>query len=531
MDYYATLFSSKRPPDRNSDHILSIVLGFDCEWCNNGDEVRPISLIQLSTSSGLCLLIRIKILLDKENVFPQSLADILRDKRILKVGVASIEDGQKLHRDYNIECKGCLDLRYVVLRCRLAKISPGGLKYLSKAVLGIDLSKNIRIRCGNWESDELNDEQIFYAAMDSLVSIKIFQKLVDLQYSHNKEIANITNNLILKNTASSNNYTKICQGIVDIKYKNKAENKFKIFQNCHITNSRRDDPPNFKEAKPTRAYNVRKEPLYQNCKLFSNDGQLLCTCDEKKALWYIDKKIGEKISDNPLTVKLLFEPAGRPTSESDYYLQEKDNRCVVCGLPESYIRKNIIPHEYRKHFPVIFKEHKSHDVVLLCSKCHLISNQYDSRVKFSLARKYDATIRSDKYVSSAATTKVKSAAKALYNDRGHDKIPTQRQQELRNCLKEYFKVDEFYDELVDRGFSLDVEKQINENFEEHGLKVTRSVIAENGLIKFERMWRQHFLDSMKPAYMPNLWSVNHGHDRLLRILPQQQFLENYKNVN
>ena len=50
-----------------------------------------------------------------------------------------------------------------------------------------------------------------------------------------------------------------------------------------------------------------------------------------------------------MTVRLLFEPSGRPVDEQNYYLNEKDNVCVVCGADESYIRKNIIPREYRKY--------------------------------------------------------------------------------------------------------------------------------------------------------------------------------------
>ena len=34
-----------------------------------------------------------------------------------------------------------------------------------------------------------------------------------------------------------------------------------------------------------------------------------------------------------------------------YYTQEKANHCVVCGSNGSYIRKNVVPREYRKHFP------------------------------------------------------------------------------------------------------------------------------------------------------------------------------------
>ena len=54
------------------------------------------------------------------------------------------------------------------------------------------------------------------------------------------------------------------------------------------------------------------------------------------------------VSENPLTIRLKFEPSGRPESPENYYLQEKDNICVVCGKPEDYLRKNVIPHEYRK---------------------------------------------------------------------------------------------------------------------------------------------------------------------------------------
>ena len=58
--------------------------------------------------------------------------------------------------------------------------------------------------------------------------------------------------------------------------------------------------------------------------------------------------VADKISDDPLTVQLRFEPAGRPLDERNYYLQEKDNVCVVCGTDNTYIKKCVIPHEYRK---------------------------------------------------------------------------------------------------------------------------------------------------------------------------------------
>ena len=71
---------------------------------------------------------------------------------------------------------------------------------------------------------------------------------------------------------------------------------------------------------------------------------------------YVAKGRGELLCSDPMTVRLNFEPSGRPSSEYDqYYLLDKSNNCVVCGNDESYLRKNIVPHEYRKHFPTFLK--------------------------------------------------------------------------------------------------------------------------------------------------------------------------------
>ena len=54
------------------------------------------------------------------------------------------------------------------------------------------------------------------------------------------------------------------------------------------------------------------------------------------------------VTEDPPTVKLRFEPSGRPGKDREYYLAEKENKCVVCGKEDGYIRKNVVPHEYRR---------------------------------------------------------------------------------------------------------------------------------------------------------------------------------------
>ena len=56
-----------------------------------------------------------------------------------------------------------------------------------------------------------------------------------------------------------------------------------------------------------------------------------------------------------------------------------------------------------------------------------------------------------------------------------------------------------------------------EGFEEAGELVVRHVIeqTDGGLVGFERLWRQHFVDTMKPSFLPTGWSVEHSRDQLL----------------
>ena len=85
-----------------------------------------------------------------------------------------------------------------------------------------------------------------------------------------------------------------------------------------------------------------------------------------------------------------------------------------------HIRKNVVPHEYRKYFPAVMKDHQSHDVLLMwvkstcieesqnsiprqiammrcvfrCVRCHQVSNLHDSRLRQELADECGAPITS-----------------------------------------------------------------------------------------------------------------------------------------
>ena len=52
-----------------------------------------------------------------------------------------------------------------------------------------------------------------------------------------------------------------------------------------------------------------KKAVYENCKMLAPDGFCLSNCDRSKAQWYLDRKLATLICEEPLTVKLIFEPS------------------------------------------------------------------------------------------------------------------------------------------------------------------------------------------------------------------------------
>ena len=81
-------------------------------------------------------------------------------------------------------------------------------------------------------------------------------------------------------------------------------------------------------------------------------------------------------------------------------------------------------------------------------------------------------------------------------------------------VKKFYKINEITNEVLQNCLNLET-KIINEDYKPHGLKVVEYFIRNNGgILELEKMWRQHFLDSMRPGYLPALWSVTHNHERL-----------------
>jgi len=74
--------------------------------------------------------------------------------------------------------------------------------------------------------------------------------------------------------------------------------------------------------------------------------------------------------------------------EDNFYIADRVNKCVVCGAIDNYTRFHVVPSLYRVHFPDVLKSHRSHDIVLLCFKCHERASQFQDHGKRQIAEEY-----------------------------------------------------------------------------------------------------------------------------------------------
>eukprot|EP00092_Neocalanus_flemingeri_P002564 GFUD01002746.1.p1 GENE.GFUD01002746.1~~GFUD01002746.1.p1 ORF type:complete len:286 (+),score=79.95 GFUD01002746.1:317-1174(+) len=189
---------------------------------------------------------------------------------------------------------------------------------------------------------------------------------------------------------------------------------------------------------------VRARPLYDNCLLLSQDGKPLSRCSWRKATWYLRNGLAScKVQEGEeMRVQLKFRPKHRTRGlVGQFYLQRRDNLCVVCG-GDGHRRKHVVPRRIRRLLPEVMKSHQSHDVLLLCTACHDRSHRWDT-------------------LQVALTTSSPSA-------------------------------------------------------------MVSSFLSSGGLLQLEIVWRSHFLKTMQPRHLPEMWSIHHQGERLWYLASKQR---------
>ena len=213
----------------------------------------------------------------------KNILKLLEDPDILKIGVGILdEDVKRFKLQWNIAPQGLVDLRYLVKKYN-PDIKKLGVQSLTQNYLNLDLDKDWRIRASNWESETFTPRQIEYAANDVLTVMAVCLTII---FQNNSEVYQFDE--LLAKTMEE------CAIFKDVRFnfKSKSQSPPPPTKSTSTTS----DASVINQQKIVKNGNSQatlKKNLYDNARLEAPDGQLLCYCDSKKAMWYV-QTIGKK---------------------------------------------------------------------------------------------------------------------------------------------------------------------------------------------------------------------------------------------
>jgi hypothetical protein len=245
---------------------------------------------------------------------------------------------------------------------------------------------------------------------------------------------------------------------------------------------------------------ARRGALYGNVHFQGPDGRTMFHGDSEKALWYLNRGLVEVVSQSPPVLRFRFAPGGPGHAGDDYYLAGKINRCVVCGAVEGLNRHHVVPSVYRRHLPAEVKDHSHHDVLLLCLACHEKYENAANQLKAELGQEVGVPLhglRGERDSDRAGAVKY-----AIALVRHGQQIPEARKEEMRRAIAAWVGRWPISDDEVAEIAGLRCQGGADI---EHG----EQVIAQTGDVQaFIRRWREHFLRTMQPRFLPEHWDID-----------------------
>lgn len=244
---------------------------------------------------------------------------------------------------------------------------------------------------------------------------------------------------------------------------------------------------------------TKDRKIYGNCQVYSPDNKLMFRCDLKKANWYLKRNLATTIQEDPLIIKLNFEPNGLGNHNKAYGTHEMKNKCVVCGSEEFLTRHHVVPICYRKYFELEKKSHSFHDVLSVCAHCH---EKYESsafQYKNELAKLYNAPINGE-LIDNTELFRIRKIVRCLLSS-GISKIPNSKVLSMKKELRTYYSWSRVTKKRLQSILNIPV-KVYNRT---HGEIVVSKIDNVDDFIK---SWRNHFIENNNCLYLPINWSID-----------------------
>ena len=266
----------------------------------------------------------------------------------------------------------------------------------------------------------------------------------------------------------------------------------------------------------------------ENWKVYHPSGRHMFTCGEKKAHWYLERNLAKSI-DGERSIELTFTPKGNGFEDDEEFGRSiRIVRCVVTGVSDNLQRHHIVPYCYRTYFPEEYKSKNHHDVVLMNFEIHSEYEQKANKFKDEIARIYN--IKTIGELNAEYTLKLRELGKpnAIIMNTIHSLFKTYGRLSREGILEKlqyiaentgipfetinsynYIQIYKLYLFLKDDHINeLYQFKEANRKLYDHGYHVAQKLDTEEKIEDFVKLWRNHFIETMQPKFMPNGWSVD-----------------------
>ena len=247
-------------------------------------------------------------------------------------------------------------------------------------------------------------------------------------------------------------------------------------------------------------HQVSKRPPYGNCAVLSPDGVLMFRCHEGRFQWYLTNTDCDLVSEEPRTLRLNFQPTGPGYICDDYHLQERVNACVACGAKGVLNRHHVLPRCFRRHYPRSYARHNGHDVVPLCMHCHHAYEPHAERLKKEIAAELGLTVNTSRTAEDPNLGRVVRFAWTV--DLHGKGMPPQFLEPMLEVLREHLGKKDITPEDL-RALRKFDPRRPNPAFVEYG----KIVVERSNLEELLKRWRRHFVEVLKPSFLPAGWSV------------------------
>ncbi len=258
---------------------------------------------------------------------------------------------------------------------------------------------------------------------------------------------------------------------------------------------------------------LKRTEVYGNWTMLSPEGVVMCKCAEKKARWYMSRNLAKLVPDQEKTFQLFFAPKGHGNAGDEYYLSNRESMCCVCGVTKNLTRHHVVPYGYRRHLPLEYKSRSSHDIMTLCDTCHtryhmdygdtfvdVIDAEFG--VDVTKPRPLRETREPSAWIEMAAG---KAASTLLKHS---DKIPENRRAVLWADVHAHFGPEITQEDLEEIVVPLKEQRKGRGKTLTRGYYVAKKIEADGRVHEFYTRWRQQFLDTMQPKFLPKGWQAD-----------------------